>query len=77
MDQDLASILTGNLASSSQLSHQRTNVVGENLVQGLGVIQGLGTQIAHAATISSVLMADDAQALGGLRTSVHVPVADK
>lgn len=76
MDADLAGVLVGNLASSSQLSHQRTNVLGENLVQGLGTIQNLGVQYAHSAAVANVLQADDPQAMAGLRTAVHIPVKD-
>ena len=75
MDSDVANILNGNLASSSQLSHQRTNVIGESLTQGLGTIQNLGIQYTNSAAVSSTLMADDPQALARLRTADRVPNA--
>ena len=75
MDADVANILNGNLGSSSQLSHQRTNVIGESLTQGLGVIQNLGIQYTNSAAVSSTLMADDAQAFAGLSASDRVPIA--
>lgn len=73
MDADVANILNGNLASASQLSHQRTNLIGENLIQGLGVVQTTAIQSAAGAIISSTMMSDDAQAAMGLRTVPVVP----
>lgn len=73
MDSDLSSILHGNLASSSQLSHQRTNVAAENLTQGLGTIQNLSIQYTAMAAVGSTLMSDDAQAAMGLNTADRTP----
>lgn len=77
MDADLSSILTGGLATAANNTLQRISVLGESSVQGLNTVQTLGVQLAHAAALSSTVMADDAQAMGGLRTAIHIPEKDK
>lgn len=47
----------------------RTNVIGDNLVQGLGVVNTSLIQ-QHGST------ADDAATMAALRTSIHVPQKD-
>lgn len=73
MDSDVASVLNGTLAANANSTHARTNIIGENLIQGLGTVQNLGIQYTNAAAVSASLMADDAQAAMGLNTAAGVP----
>lgn len=73
MQADVANVLNAVTAGAIQSSQQRTNVIGESLTQGLGVVQNLSIQTANGAISSAISMADDAQAAMGLRTAVYVP----
>lgn len=73
MNQAVADVVNGALAGSVQGSQHRTSLIGESLLQGLGVVQNLSIQTANGSITASIGMADDAQAAMGLRTAVHVP----
>lgn len=76
MNAAVADVINGALAGSVQASQQRTSLIGENLTQGLGVVQTLSVQTGNGAISSQIGMSDDAQAAMGLRTAIHVPTRE-
>ena len=66
MDQDLASILTGELAAGARHSAQLTAAADRNLTQGMGVVNTNLIQ-QHGGTT------DDSATMAALRTAIHTP----
>jgi len=72
---DMAASMNANLMASTQLAGNRLNILGENLVGGLGVIQNTSIHLTTMAATAATLQADDAQAAMGFNTAVRVPGA--
>lgn len=70
LDPAVADQLTTLTLTGAQSGNQLTSVIDRNLVQGLGVINSTLIQ-QHGG------VADDSAQMAGMRTAIHVPVADK
>lgn len=66
MNPDLKDVLVGMLTIAAKRDSERNAIVGENLMQGLGVIQNLTLQAQ--ATVS-----DDAGLIAALQTAATAP----
>lgn len=70
LDAEVADLLKMEGMAGARESARLSGVVDRNLVQGLGVVNTTLIQ-QHGST------ADDAATMAALRTSIHVPQADK
>lgn len=66
MNPDLKEVLVGMLTTAAKRDSERTAIIGENLMQGLGVIQNLTLQ-AQAS------VSDDSGLIAALQTAATSP----
>lgn len=66
LDPAISDQLTTMILTNAKLSSQRINAIGENLMQGLGVVQNTTVQ-AQASTT------DDAATMAALSTASRIP----
>jgi len=69
LDSAVSELLTELILTGSKEKSDRMSVIGDNLAQGLGVINSTLIQQHGGA-------ADDAATMAALRTAVHVPTKE-